>query len=105
VSASQRTVALPPVYTAPRPNGPIPIDYPELARKRGQNGVVEVELTVTEAGKVSCVRVAKTSGYPLLDEAALRALARTRFEPARRDGTPIPYTYCQAVRFVLQQTP
>jgi protein TonB len=66
--------------------------------------VVDVELTLAETGKVTCIRVAKTSGFPLLDEAALRTLARTRFEPARRDGTPIPYTYCQVVRFVLQQT-
>jgi protein TonB len=105
VDPSRRTVALPPVYTDPRPAGAVPIEYPETARRRGQAGVVEIEVTLDEAGKVTCIRVAKTSGSPLLDDAARRALARTRFEPARRNGSPIPSTFCQAVRFVLQDKP
>jgi periplasmic protein TonB len=96
-----RTVALPPKVDEPRPLAPIRIPYPELARKRGQQGTVEIELTVTETGAVTDARVAASSGSSLLDEAARRPFTVARFEPARRSGQAIPLTFRQTVRFVL----
>jgi protein TonB len=97
-----KTVARPPTFVEPRPASPIRIEYPEEARKFGHQGVVEIELTVNESGVVTAARVASSSGVPLLDEAAHRVLSAARFEPARRNGLAVPYTFRQAVRFVLR---
>jgi protein TonB len=99
-----RTVALPPKLDEPRPLAPIRIPYPELARKRGQQGTVEIELTVSETGTVTDARVAASSGSSLLDEAARRPFSIARFEPARRSGQAIPHTFRQTVRFVLSDS-
>jgi protein TonB len=98
-----RTVALPPKIDEPRAVHPIRVLYPELARKRGLQGTVEIELTVRETGAVTDARVAVSSGSPLLDEAALRPFTSARFEPARRNGEAIPHTFRQAIRFVLRE--
>lgn len=63
---------------------PLP-NYPLAARRARSQGTVTVGLLVDALGNVTSVRVAATSGYPLLDEAALQVVRnRWRF-PA---GTP-----------------
>ncbi len=73
---------------APKPlarrNGP-PV-YPELARRQGWQGSVLVRATVTAAGKVSGVSLARSSGHTVLDEAALRAVRRWVFAPGSQSG-------------------
>ena len=53
--------------------------YPRFAIKRGWEGTVELGLRVEANGKLSNVRVVKTSGYSILDEAALTALTETNY--------------------------
>ncbi len=89
-------------FSEPAPAQPIRIAYPAYARRRGMEGVVEVEITVDETGAVTALRVARSSGHPLLDKAALRGLADVRFAPARRNGMAVPHTFRQPVRFVLK---
>lgn len=48
--------------------------YPAFAIRRGWQGTVELGLRVEADGKLSRVRVLKTSGYRILDEAALTML-------------------------------
>lgn len=48
--------------------------YPPFAIRRGWQGTVELGLRVEADGKLSRVRVLKTSGYRILDEAALTML-------------------------------
>ena len=75
--------------------------YPRRARRRGQTGVVRLEIDVLPDGGVAAVRVVQSSGHESLDEAA-RAVALTwRFRPAHRGGKPIPFTVRQPVRFAL----
>jgi len=92
-------------FTGPQPAQPIRIDYPAQARRRGLAGVVEVEISVDETGAVSTLRVAVSSGHPILDEAALKGLAGIHFTPALRNGAPVPHTFRQPVRFVLREAP
>jgi protein TonB len=56
--------------------------YPTEARRRHQQGVVGLELFINESGALDKVEVVKSSGYPLLDAAAIRAMRQSQFVPA-----------------------
>jgi protein TonB len=55
--------------------------YPWIARRRGWEGEVRLALRVGAAGRVSDLRVVKTSGYAILDRAALRSARHIRAVP------------------------
>ncbi len=74
--------------------GPTPIAA--LAPREGR---VRVRLLVRSDGTVASAEVVVSSGDPELDRAALDALGRWRFEPARRDGVPIDSYYLVWVSF------
>jgi periplasmic protein TonB len=57
--------------------------YPVAARRRGQEGLVTLRVKVTDQGRASSVNLKRSSGFPLLDEAALKAVRDWRFDPAR----------------------
>jgi protein TonB len=78
-----------------------PPDYPEIARRRGQQGRVLVEVNVSADGMPVSVTVARSSGYPSLDSAALSAVQRWRFVPATRGGAPVAAVAEVPVRFRL----
>ena len=63
--------------------------YPRLARLRGQEGTVMLEMDVLPSGTSGEVRVARSSGYPLLDQAAVEAVRQWVFRPAHRFRTPV----------------
>ena len=48
--------------------------YPVLARRKGWQGIVKLEVRIESDGRISRLRVEQTSGYPVLDRAALQAL-------------------------------
>lgn len=56
--------------------------YPALARRRRQEGLVLLWLTVGSDGQPRNVTVKQSSGHPLLDEAALHAVTNWKFTPA-----------------------
>lgn len=64
-------------------------EYPVAAQKRGLEGKVILKVHVLASGQPDSVTVAKSSGHPLLDEAALKAVTQWAFAPARRGATPI----------------
>ncbi len=61
-------------------------DYPALARRHGIEGRVLVQASVLQSGRLDEVRVIRSSGFAVLDEAALRAGRRWRCTPARYEG-------------------
>jgi protein TonB len=69
---------------------------------RGYEGVVLLSVAVTEDGRAGEVRIKRSSGYALLDQSALGAVRRWRFEPARKMNAPIAMTVDIPVRFSLQ---
>lgn len=75
--------------------------YPELARQRGQEGVVVLELRVSAEGRVLAAEVAQSSGHPMLDAAAQRAAQGWRFRPALEAGRPVEARLSSTVRFRL----
>jgi len=76
--------------------------YPEIARRRGYEGEVLLSVMVSVDGTVGEVTVKKPSGHPILDRAAVRAVAAWEFEPARRMGVPVPLSVDIPVRFELR---
>lgn len=78
-----------------------PPKYPELARRNRWEGVVLLELTVDEEGRVAHVRVVESSGHPVLDAAAVAAIRQWQGRPARRAGRPVATQERLPVRFRL----
>jgi TonB family protein len=64
-------------------------ELPLEARNRRLQGTVVYRIRLDARGKM-VEAVLEEGVHPLLDEAALAALERTRFLPARRDGQPVP---------------
>lgn len=83
-------------------NNPYP-KYPKLSLRRKEVGTVWLTLTVTAEGFAKDVRVKETSGYVRLDKAALEAVKRWRFRPARRFGQPVDAEYELPIHFKLKE--
>lgn len=77
-------------------------DYPPSSRRAGEAGTVILEVLVLENGRVGDARVKKSSGYPRLDEAALREVKRSwRLKPGTENGKPVQMWGQFAVTFNL----
>jgi protein TonB len=76
-----------------------PPRYPELARQRGWEGTALLRITIDKTGRVTKVEVARSSGYALLDAAAVNAVRTWRGEPARRRGQPLETVELLPVKF------
>lgn len=55
--------------------------YPRIARHRGWEGLVEVGLRVEANGRLSAIRILRTSGFAVLDRAALASIGRIAHLP------------------------
>jgi protein TonB len=76
-------------------------DYPPEARQLRQQGVVRLSVEVGADGRPSDINVSQSSGFPQLDQAAVRALHRWIFDPARATGIPVASHVEVPVRFSL----
>lgn len=68
-------------------NPPV-LSYPRASRELGETGVVRLRVLVDEQGRPREVEVAKSSGHPRLDQAAVLAMRGARFQPHLEDGQP-----------------
>lgn len=71
--------------------------YPRSARRKGHEGCVTVELSVSESGEVSSAEIVSSSGHEELDASALGAVRTARFAPATEDGESV----CGRVRLTF----
>ena len=69
-------------------NNPAP-EYPALAQERGMQGRVILKVQVLASGKPGEITVAKSSGFKILDDDAIKTVRRWSFEPARRGQTAV----------------
>ncbi len=76
--------------------------YPRLSVRRGEQGTVVIAARLSARGRVASARVARSSGHARLDAAALAAVRKARFRPARRAGKPVPGRVRVPIRFVLE---
>lgn len=65
-------------------------DYPAQSLRRAEAGTAIIELETAVNGRVVGARVATTSGYARLDEAARDAALASRCQPYAEDGKPAP---------------
>ncbi|HEX3776612.1 MAG TPA: TonB family protein [Polyangiaceae bacterium] len=76
-------------------------DYPLPSRRRREEGIVLLNVVVEVDGLPGAVSLNRSSGYPLLDRAALDAVRQWTFEPARAAGVAVPSAVVIPVRFDL----
>ena len=60
--------------------------YPKLAQRRNQQGVVMLDVIVDERGFPLTIDILESSGYPVLDKAAIDAVKRWSFKPEQRNS-------------------
>jgi periplasmic protein TonB len=73
--------------------------YPELAQKARLQGMVIIEATINERGRV--VNATLLSGLPMLNEAALEAVKKWVYSPTLVNGVPTPIIMTVTVHFKL----
>lgn len=76
-------------------------DYPLLLREQGVGGVVWLRVWVDSEGHPGEIKLAKGSGYRLLDDSAMRAVRQWRFTPARRGDNKLASWVEFPIRFTL----
>ena len=86
----------------PRPKRSIRPNYPKGARQRGEQGDVVLEIRVNAGGAVDDVKVAVSSGFAELDEAAVKAARAAKFTPARSGHEPVASTARLKLQFKLK---
>lgn len=65
-------------------------EFPDEAREQGWQGRAYVTVVVGVDGRVADARIRSSSGYAVLDEAALQAVRQWQFSPALgKDGKPV----------------
>jgi protein TonB len=89
--------------TRPRVVRQVAWQYTSEARRRNIQGVVDVECTVLTDGTVSSARILfSLDDVYGLDNEALKAVRQWRFEPATKNGVPVPATMTISLGFKIE---
>jgi protein TonB len=97
---AQKPVVIPPPQPKPPTEEYVPVTqptfaqqathvYPTEAARRHQQGTVVLMLYVNGSGVLDKVEIVKSSGFPLLDAAAIKEMKQSRFDPAMDGAIPI----------------
>lgn len=81
-------------------HNPKPV-YPALSRRLSEEGKVLLKVRVSAQGAALEVAIAKSSGFARLDAAAMEAVGRWRFVPARRGDEPVDSSVAVPITFAL----
>ncbi|MFH2133821.1 MAG: energy transducer TonB [Pseudomonadota bacterium] len=91
-----------PDYRADYLNNPRP-PYPLVARRMGYQGKVVLNVEVLAEGRAGEVKLQTSSGYDILDRAALQTVKTWKFSPATRFGQPITQWFLVPIKFSLEE--
>jgi periplasmic protein TonB len=86
--------------TAPKVQHQVEPIFSMEARRKKIQGVVLMEAVITPQGVIQDVRVLKSPGHGL-DEEAIKAVRQWTFAPATKDGQPVPVRVRIEVAFNL----
>ena len=90
----------PPKVDPKRP--PTKPEYPASSRRAGEAGTVVLDLYILPNGRVGDAKVQKSSGFPRLDEAAVKEAKRSwRFTPGTENGQAVAMWHSTKVTFNL----
>ncbi len=90
-----------PNFNAAYLNNPAP-DYPSISRREGEQGLVLLRVQVTANGTAASVELQTSSGSTRLDQAALEAVKKWRFVPAKRGEQPVSASVTVPVSFSIE---
>ena len=79
-------------------------EYPLVAREAGWEGTVVLQVEVLPDGTAGAVTVYRSSGYPVLDQSAVKAVKAWRFVPAMDGNFPIRSSVRIPVKFDLKSS-
>lgn len=83
--------------------GALKPDYPVRCRRLGHEGTAVVRVRIGTDGSPLDPQVIRSAGCPDLDLAAIAALRKARFHPARQWGRAVEAVIDQPFRFVLRK--
>lgn len=75
--------------------------YPSEAVRTGQQGRTTLSFRITAEGTVTGIVVTESSGFELLDKAAVACAAEWQYKPAVQNGQPIEVPWQAKVRWSL----
>jgi protein TonB len=79
-----------------------PPPYPDLAKQMRQEGIVMLSVDVNKEGEPVNIEIIQSSGYRLLDQAALKAVRHWKFQPGRIGDLAVDSKVTVPIRFQLQ---
>lgn len=77
-------------------------EYPVSALEKGIEGMVLVQAYIGINGNTERLEVKTSSGYPELDEAAIKAVSNWQFAPATQNGAALASWFEVPIRFRLR---
>jgi periplasmic protein TonB len=101
VAAPPPVTVTAPIFNADYLQNPAP-PYPPMSRRLREEGRVLLRVQVSTGGAATQVELRESSGHPRLDEAALEAVRRWRFVPARRGAEPVAAWVLVPISFRLE---
>jgi TonB family protein len=90
--------------TEPVPINSLEPDYPFRARKKGLEGVVVLNVVVSNLGEPVSCQISDSSGHKDLDNAALDTVLSSSFYPGTENGENIESTLRISIRFRLNKS-
>jgi len=75
--------------------------YPRKSRRLGEEGIVTVKATIDLQGRVINTVILSSSGFERLDNAAVNAVNKAEFYPAKSNGIPVMSYRNFLFRFLL----
>jgi periplasmic protein TonB len=90
----------PPRFGVSYLNNPAP-DYPAMSRRAGEEGRVVMKVLVSAEGLADEVQIEKSSGSERLDNAAMHAVKKWRFIPAKKNNQPLSAYVLVPMKFSL----
>jgi periplasmic protein TonB len=79
--------------------------YPLRALRKQWQGVCQVQAWINADGSVARVGLHQSSGFDVLDQAALQAVQKWKFQPAERGGVAVSDEIVLPIRFAIQPGP
>ncbi len=92
----QTSYSLPAYRETPAP------EYPIMAERRGYQGTVILDVLVNKDGKAESVQLAKSSGYDILDRAAIKGVREWLFHPAKKGDELVDAWVKIPIKFQLE---
>jgi periplasmic protein TonB len=91
----------PPRFGVAYLNNPAP-EYPAMSRRAGEVGLVVMKVLVSSEGSADEVKIEKSSGFERLDNAAIDAVKKWRFIPAKKNHQSLSAYVLVPMKFSLE---